>query len=140
MAPTPEGVRGEAARAIRGKAHGGSFFTRAEDYLTTEAVRSSTEHDLPHPGLAKQRIQADRRTSVVFQKRRVAVDAQIGLPRKHSATSFQASLADPSLACLSHAEYRDTLAWAGRSDPEDVAQSYSGGNSFEPTIVRFMPI
>ena len=83
----------------------GDFFTPAEDHLTTEAVRSSTEPDLPHPGLAKQRIQADRRTSVVFQKRRVAVDAQIGLSRKLSATSFQASLADPS-----HAESQDTLA------------------------------
>ena len=28
---------------------------------------------------------------------------------------------------------------AGRSDPAGVAPSYSGGNSFEPTIVRFMP-
>ena len=133
MAPTPEGVRGEAARAICGTGHRGSFFTQAEDYLTTEAGRSSTEHDLPHTGLTKQRLQADRRSPVIFQERRV--DARIGLPRKRSATSFQASHAYPR-----HAEYQDMLAWAGRSDPEDVAPSYSGGNSFEPTIVRFMPI
>ena len=87
------------------KVTGDLFFTQPEAHLTTEAVRSSTEHDLPHPGLAKQRIQADRRTSVVLQKRRVAVDAQIGLSRKRSATSFQASLAEPS-----HAESQDTLA------------------------------
>lgn len=140
MAPTPEGVRGEAARAIRGTGHGGSFFTQAEDHLTTEAMRSSTEHDLPHPGLAKQRIQADRCTPVIFQERRVAVDAHIGLPRKRFVTSFQATPADPSHADVSFAGYHDPLAWAGRSDPADVALSYFGGNSFEPTIVRFMPI
>ena len=111
----------------------GSFFTQTEDHLTTEAVRSSTEHDLPHTGLAKQRVEADRCTPVIFQERRVAVDARIGLLRKRSTTSFQASHAYPS-----QAEYQDILA--GRSDPEDAAPSYSGGNSFEPTIVRFMPI
>jgi hypothetical protein len=104
MAPTPEGVRGEAARAIRGKGHGGFFHAdgaSSDDRGSAFVNRARS----PHPGLAKQRIQADRRTSVVFQKRRVAVDAQIGLSRKRSATSFQASLADPS-----HAESQDTLA------------------------------
>ena len=82
----------------------GSFFTQTEDHLTTEAVRSSTEHDLPHTGLAKQRIEADRCTPVIFQERRGAVDARIGLLRKRSTTSFQASHAYPS-----QAEYQDIL-------------------------------
>ena len=79
----------------------------------------ASEHDLSHTGLAKQRIQADRRTPVVFQERRVAVDARVDALAKHRGLRRKVEArgeSGPRGACNAVVRPEDLLA-VGQRDP-----------------------